>query len=172
MAGRNNDIVQYLWGARDAVAETRRRHLRVQELEARCTTITAKMNGMPGGGGDRHSLEQAYLALAEERVAELEAIKEETRKHHDIERLINSLPTLEHRAVLRHRYLRGLDWDAVQREMARDRIVYCDRQIFRLHGEALNEVRRILKEGGANSGVPTETSSEVLHRPTDRAGEA
>lgn len=169
MSGRNNAVSQYLWGAREAKAEVRRRHLRVLELEARCTTMTAKMNGMPGGGGDRHSLEQAYLALSTERDAELEAIKAENRKYHEIENLIGGLSCHEHRVVLRHRYLRGLSWDGVQREMARDKMNYASSSVFRIHGEALNEVRRVLQEGGVAFEVPAETASELLHRPADQA---
>lgn len=163
MAGKNNAVAQYLWGAREAKAEVRRRRLRVHELEARCTSITAKMNGMPGGGGDRHSLEQAYIALAAERDAELAAILEEQRKYHEIEDLINGLSCSEYRAVLRHRYLRGLNWVKVQQEMYRDGFYYADSSVFRLHGEALNEMRRVLREGGVAFEVPTETAPELLH---------
>lgn len=163
MARRNNSVILYLWGAREAKAEVRRRHLRVQELEARCTSITAKMNGMPGGGGDRHSLEQAYLALSAERDAELEAIREENRKYHEIEERIGGLSCPEYRAVLRHRYLRGLRWAVVQREMARDKFFFCDRELYRIHGEALDEMRRVLQEGGVELEVPAEATPELLH---------
>lgn len=169
MARKNNAVSQYLWGAREAKAEARRRHLRVQELEARCTAITAKMNGMPGGGGDRHSLEQAYIALAAERDAELAAIREENRKYHEIENLIGGLSCGEYRAVLRHRYLRGLSWVKIQHELERDGYYYCDREIYRKHGEALREMRRLMREGGVAFEVPAETAPELLHRPADQA---
>ena len=171
MTTLNYEAEQYLLRAKEARAESRRRHLRVQELDARCKSITAKMNGMPGGGGDRHSLEQAYIALAEERDAELEAIKEENRKYHEVEDLINEVSEPERRAVLRHRYLRGLRWSRVEYEMMRDGWYYCDRQLFRLRDAALDEVAEILqRKGELPSAVHTEAASEVLHRPADEAG--
>ena len=164
-------VASYLWGAREALAETRRRHLRVQELEARCTAITAKMNGMPGGGGDRHSLEQAYIALAAERELELAAIREEHRKYHEIEACIAELSKREHRTVLRLRYLRGLDWGPIQREMARDGLYYSDRHVYRFHEDGLRELLQTVWKGVLPDAVPTEAAPELLHRPADQAGE-
>ena len=171
MTTLNYEAEQYLLQAKEARAESRRRHLRVQELDARCKSITAKMNGMPGGGGDRHSLEQAYIALAEERSAELESIKEENRKYHEVEDLINEVSKPERRAVLRLRYLRGLGWVRIETEMMRDGWYYCDRHLFRLRDAALDEVAEILqRKGEMPSAVHAEAASEVLHRPADEAG--
>lgn len=160
---------QFLWSAREAKAEVRRRHLRVQELEARCSSITAKMSGMPGGGGDRHSLEQAYILLAEEREAELAAIREEMRRYHEVEDVISSLQKPEHRAVLRLRYLRGLKWDSVQREMERDHLFFCDRHAYRLRDDALEAVERVLREGVIAHALHPEAAPEVLYRAPDQA---
>ena len=163
---------QFLWSAQEARAETRRRHLRVQELEARCASITAKMNGMPGGGGDRHSLEQAYIALAEERDIELQAIRDEQRKYHEVEDAIAQLSSPEQRAVLRHRYLRGISWNSIPREMARDNYHYSDRHIYRFHEDALYEIYAMLSKGVMANEIPAEAAPELLHRPADEAGEA
>ena len=171
MTTLNYEAEQYLLQAKEARAESRRRHLRVQELDARCKSITAKMNGMPGGGGDRHSLEQAYIALAEERTAELEAIKEENRKYHEVEDLINEVSKPERRAVLRLRYLRGLGWVRIETEMMRDGWYYCDRHLFRLRDAALEEVAELLRgKGVLPNDVPAKTAPELLHRPADEAG--
>lgn len=160
---------EFLWSAREAKAEVRRRHLRVQELEARCSSITAKMSGMPGGGGDRHSLEQVYILLSEERTRELDAIREEQAKYHEVEDLINSLPEQQHRVVLRLRYLRGLKWNRVQREMERENWYFCDRQLYRINDDALVAVERALREGVTRRALYTEAASEFLHRAPDQA---
>lgn len=130
---KNTQVAQYLWSAREAKAEIHRRHLRVRELEARCNAVTA-------GRREDSTLEQTRLVLAAEREGELEAIREENRRYHEIEDAIGRLSRGEYRVVLRLRYLRGLRWRNVQQQMERAGYYYSDREIYRLHGEALEEM--------------------------------
>ena len=52
----------------------------------------------------------------------------------------------EHREVLHLRYCERLRRPEVLKRMIDDRYCYSDRQIFRIHGRALNEAREIWKE--------------------------
>lgn len=164
MARRNNPIIQLLDSAQEAKREARRHHLRAQELSARCAVLSAKSSGLPRGGGK--GLEMTWAALCDERDLELRAIEVENAKYHQVERLIDTLPGRTHREVLRYRYLRGMGWARVQREMSRDGLCYSDRQLFRLHGEALEELRRTLKEV-MPGGVSAPETPELLHPPAD-----
>lgn len=125
-----DEVSRYLWSAREAKAEVHRRHLRVRELEARCAVLT----------GQGQAPEQARRDLMAERERELEAIREENRKYREVEEAIGRLSRSECRVALRLRYLRGLRWRTVQQEMERAGYYYSDREIFRLHGEALEEM--------------------------------
>jgi hypothetical protein len=134
----------FLDSAVEARLEYKRLHRRIEELESRAKKVTAQMTGMPGGGGA--GMEQLWAILADEREKEKEAVETEMRVYHEVETFIDSLPVPVHRVVCRLHYLDGLNWVQVQMRMNRDGFCYSERQITRIHGEALKSARRLWRE--------------------------
>ena len=157
-------VREFLESAKEAKLEIARHRERVEELESRCTRMTANMSATPGGGNS--DAQQLWVALAEERDKELAAEKRELEKYHAVESFINRVPGEMQRTILRMRYLRLLRWVPIQMELYKKGIVYCEREIFRIHGEALESVRELWRKehgGGDAYEVPAESTSEVLH---------
>lgn len=143
-----DSVRKFLASAMEAKLEIARHKMRAEELESRCTKVTASMSGMPGGGGaDAQAL---WAALADERAKEREAELRETEAYHRVEEFIDKLPNSDHRAILRLRYLSGMGWVNVQMKLYDAGIFYSERHIFRLHGEALESARELWRhmEGG------------------------
>lgn len=141
----------FLESATEAKLEARRRSRRVAQLESQCTRTTQRMSGMPSGGSG--GAEAMWIALAEERAQEYEAIQKELARHHEVEAFIGRLECLEQKAVLRLRYLEGFNWVKVQQQLYRDGIFYSERQIYRIHGQALQAARELWdaeQRGGAD----------------------
>lgn len=131
----------FLESAMEAKLEARRRSRRVARLESQCTRMTQRMSGMPFGGGA--GAESTWIALAEERALECEAVKNELAKHHEVECFIGRLESVEHKTVLRLRYLEGFNWVKVQQQLYKDGISYSERHIYRIHGQALQAAREL-----------------------------
>jgi len=119
----------------EAMRMTRRR----RQLLDQATQITSRISPVPGGGsGDKEKL---LAALAD---AEGEAYRKETEaleRYAEIEQFIDAIPTPESRTILRLRYLDRLRWADVRRAMTKSNLYYEERQIYRLHGQALREAR-------------------------------
>lgn len=78
----------------------------------------------------------------------------ELDQYHAVERFIARLGDPVCRTVLRLRYLEGLSWTQLQKRLYQDGLYYSERQIFRLHGAALQEARELWpKEPAAAEGV-------------------
>ena len=92
--------------------------------------------------------EALWTALSDERDRELAAAGEELERYRQVEELIAALDKPPHRVVLRMRYLRYLTWRQVREQMEREGFRYEERQIFRIHTEALKEARRCWHEKG------------------------
>lgn len=146
-------VRRFLTSAVEAKLEIARHKMRAEELESRCTKVTASMSGMPGGGGaDAQAL---WAALADERTKEHEAELRETEAYHRVESFIDKLPSSTHRTILRLRYLNDMDWVKVQMQLYDAGIFYSERHIYRLHGEALESARELWRhmEGGDVNGT-------------------
>lgn len=144
-------VREFLNSATEAKLEIMRHRMRAEELECRCTKVTASMSGMPGGGNS--DAQQLWATLADERTKEREAEKRETETYRQVEEFINKLPNSDHRAVLRLRYLNGMGWVNVQMKLYEAGIFYSERHIYRLHGDALEAARELwtLSEGEADA---------------------
>ena len=80
-------------------------------------------------------------------------------KIEEVLNLINAVPIEACRIILMLRYCERLPWGpgkygekCVQNRMFEHRLYYSERHMYRLHKQALEEVRRIFKETQKNEG--------------------
>lgn len=123
---------------------------KIQVLEARCNALTASL-GTVKGSHDR-GLEGVWSKLAEEKERlgrQLETLFAMEKK---IEALIDRIPGDRHRMVLRYRYLDGLAFQEIRRQMEQDlgRSV-SNTQIYRLHRQAMDTAEKLWEEA---AGIP------------------
>ena len=127
--------------------ELRKEHGRlerkIRELESQSQNVTAKYGAMPGGGGGNGN--SVWDALVEARKRAGAKLAETLYREADIEQFINSLPEPAHRMLLKYRYLELMNWEPIAKKMN-----YSDRQVRRIHGEALQAARKLWKEQGRN----------------------
>ena len=117
---------------------------RIKALETQCMSITATLSAVPGGGNA--DAERLWAALADESAKLYPKLREIQQCEREVEQFISKLPDSAHRIVLKLRYLDGLSWEHVIGQMTRGGLYYSDRQIYRIHGEALEVARRLWNE--------------------------
>ncbi len=125
-------------GVQEARRELERQRERVEELRGRCARMTARLDGMPRGGGQGPERLWAILADESELADRLEA--DALRRRREAERAIGRVKDPAGQAVLRLRYLEGLSWPVIQRELERRGLGRSIRGVYRLHSRALEEV--------------------------------
>ena len=95
-----------------------------------------QLDGMPRGSGSSDvsatvaKIDAIRKKAEDARMKALEALDE-------IQDAIETVPDAEERAVLRLRYIYGLKWEAVAKEMC-----VSEAHIYRIHGKALMHVKR------------------------------
>lgn len=137
----DDPVREFLDSARFARAEFNRLSQRVKQLEAQCTSITAALSATPGGGGN--DAERMWAALADESARLYPQLREAQEREHEVENFINKLEDPAHRLILKLRYLDTLSWPNVNRQLSCGGVFYSDRQIYRLHGDALAAARAL-----------------------------
>jgi hypothetical protein len=124
--------------------EIRRLRRKIEQLEARATSITASLTGMPrGGGADRDAVLVALADVTGEYYKKLNAAEQGEL---DVISFIDSLPTSEHRLILKLRYVDRKRWPKVLAALKDGGYDLSERQMYRLHGAALNEARHKFNE--------------------------
>ena len=137
---------EFLNSARAAHFDAARYSRRMKELDARCEQITAKMSGMPGGGGsDKHG-DELWAALADLRDMWLAKYTEAVKNEKLVEEFIEQIENFEQRAVLKLRYVDRLRWPVVLQDLERFDIYCSDREMFRTHNEALTSAKELWKK--------------------------
>lgn len=134
--GGNEDVKRFLCSALEAGRTLERQHERVEDLECRCERLTAPISETPRGGGGQGP-ERLWAALSDERAEELRLGRQAKARRAAVEGVIRALPDPEQRSVLRLRYLKGLTWPEVRRELARSGGAKSERGVYRLHSRAL-----------------------------------
>ena len=152
MDNRFDPVREFLESVRDARFALRRSELKLEELAAQSTSMTARITGALGGGGDVHK-DSALIALAMARES-LEQTKAEAEAQVlKVEEFISKLPDVRHRAVLTFYYVHLFKWPRVVEEMEKCGMYYSDRHIFRLHGDALQAARTLWADTYPGEGV-------------------
>lgn len=141
---RNDPVRAYLNSVREARMDAKRLQSKLAQLEARATSITSQLSGMPrGGGADRDAVlasladvsRDYYTMLAHAEETELEVLK-----------FIDSLSKTNYRMILKLRYIECKRWPRVLADLKSAGLDIEERHLFRLHGEALKEAREKFKE--------------------------
>lgn len=135
----HDETVAFLRSLRIAQIERRQKEQRLDRLMAEAERVTSKLS-FTGGGGDKRG--DALLAEIADRSREVEeAIRACLERESLVEVFISSLGDARHRAVLYQRYVLGASWDAVRDELAEIGLQYEMRNVYRLHGAALQAAR-------------------------------
>jgi DNA-directed RNA polymerase specialized sigma24 family protein len=150
-------VKEFLYSAIEARIDVKRHKRRVQELDAQCARLTANMSGMPRGGGDDHSHEAMWNALADAREQELLAMKRAEEQKQTVDLFITHIPKSQHRSVLKLRYVEGMSWTRMQFALCDEGVYYSDRHIRRIHDKALDVARELWAAGGPWEEALTES---------------
>ena len=140
---REDPVRAFLDSVREARFNEARCRRKLQEMDAQCRSMTAQMTGMPGGGSADPHKDGAWAALADQAALLQELYDQAVRRETDVERFISKLEKDTHRILLRLKYVDLLTWTCVQERMRENGIYYSERQIYRIHGEALQEARKL-----------------------------
>lgn len=141
---RTDPVRAFLGSVLESRMEIRRVKRKLDAIESRATNITSQLTGMPrGGGAGRDAIlasladisRDYYLRLAKAEAQELEVL-----------RFIDSLPTPDSRTILKLKYVDCKRWSKVLAALQANGREINERQLFYLHGKALNEAREKYKE--------------------------
>lgn len=146
-----SEVRSFLRSVRSARLERRQAERSLELLRTEAERITASFSLAGGGGGDAHR--DALLIELADRGKELEGvIRRQWAREREVEGFINQLPDERHRAVLRLRYVECLSWPKVLAGMQAVGLWYEERQMFRLHGAALREARKLWERKAEDNG--------------------
>lgn len=138
------NVREFLESAQFCDSEVQRCKQKADELEAKCSRLTAQINAMPGGGGpDQNDLLAAY---ADARTKELEAAKEAEEQRERVKALIARIDKPLYREILTLRYLSYHSWNDVRKRLRKAGYYYSERNLFYLHRQALQVVGRLLEK--------------------------
>ena len=130
---------EFLDSAKWARLKVTRLSRKVAELTTQVEHMTANYSGMPkGSGGDATA---AWTTLAQLRSDYEAELVEAERAEKEVLDFVNTMDRPIHREILALRYCENLSWPRVVEAMQAAGYYYSDRQIFRIHGDALNEAR-------------------------------
>ena len=139
-------VKDFLYSVRESRFNVCRCQRRLAQMEAQSQSVTTRMDASPGGGGGDPHRDSVLAALSDQRDLLRGMYAEAIRKESDVERFISGLSDSAHRVLLRLRYVDGLTWPQVQGEMEQSGIYYSERQIYRIHGDALQAARQLWTE--------------------------
>ncbi len=139
---------QFLRDFRRLLKEVELKNESSRRLYALAENVTHALTGMPGGTANphkaQHCLEEA-MAMKEEAQQQMTAL---LKAYRHIEAVIAAMPKSAHRELLERHYIQGQNWQAVAQRMH-----YTDRQIYRLHNEALRLFEQLSEKVSAKDGT-------------------
>lgn len=142
-SNRPKDVKYFLESAGEALAECKRIQRRVERLSLRCEKLV-QQEGLVQPG---EKLQELWELLEEERVREIEAVRNEMALYREVEEFINALPDPTSRTILRRRYLDGeTTWVRICFRLERDGVYYSERQVYRLYTAAVKAAQSIWDE--------------------------
>lgn len=138
------NLMDFLNSPKRLRAEVKRLKQFSQGLWELATGMTPGYSGMPGGGG-QEGPKSSWTALADSRQALDEKVDELLEKVDKVQRFIERIENPEQRIVLLYRYVNGLSWPEVEKNMTGE-YSYSIRQIFNIHGRGLESARKLWEE--------------------------
>ena len=132
-------VRDYLNSVLEYRMEAKRLKRKLAQLEAQATNITSQLTGMPHGGiADRGAVLASLADAAKDYQWRIDRAE---RKELEVLDFIDSLPTAESRTILKLRYLDCKRWPKVLAALNAGGMAMSERQMYRLHGRALQEAR-------------------------------
>ena len=116
--------------------------MQLEELKTAAAKCTPVMHLTPTGGGERRTLEDNVIRIVEAK-RKLQRIVDDydaTKAH--VQNLIFALDDSVQQSLLQKRYINGLTWPELEREMH-----YSDTYLRRLNKKALAQIDTFLKNG-------------------------
>lgn len=142
--GRNEGLKKWLCRClttKSEIDELLEEMQRIHALRTRITTVLREVTSSGGSTGDRRTDATVSLIDLEERlkgrITALSAIYDETSA------VIDKLPSHKQRWLMRLRYLAGMSFDQIAKKYNKD-----IRSLFRLHGRALENIRKMNETEG------------------------
>ena len=138
MTERHDACREYLDSYRELLMESERLSSGARSLWEAATGVTSHLTGMPVS----HDAERdVKTLLAEASEAAERHLAEALRKRAEIETFIGTIPGGMNRMILSYRYINLMTWPQVMAAMENAGIPYSERNIFNLHGRALEAAR-------------------------------
>ena len=128
---------------RDKARNAEFARMQLEELKTAAAKCTPVMHLAPsGGGGEKRTLEDSVIRIeeAERRLQSIVDDYEATKAH--IQNLICALDDAVQQSLLQQRYINGLTWPELEKEMH-----YSDTYLRRLNKTALTQIDSNLKRG-------------------------
>ena len=141
----SDELRAFLGSVQDARFQYNRAVTREQELRERCEHITTSWSEAPGGGGDVHK-DGPLVALAQAHSVLKPLYKTWEKAEEEVDRFLDGIRDTRYKAILKYRYVDLYTWPRVIKELEKSGIYYEERQVYRLHGKALNEARELWKK--------------------------
>lgn len=133
-------MLTFLESARETALESLRHQRRLDELKKRLDSLKSHRS---------ITARRLKSILEGEYKRELELIDRELDSYRRVERFIESLHDPIHRMILRRRYLEiGCSWSELRSRLAMDGLSYSQRQLSRMHTEALKAAWLLWQEEG------------------------
>lgn len=126
---------EYLWGYRRHGKKISRISSEIEEIRSMLLYPSVHNNGMPHVLNQRDLSDYAAKLTEKEESLCLEGV-EQIKAHKDIDHRINQLENEDERDVLFYRYIKDKRWWEIAELMG-----YSERQVHRLHGNALAHLK-------------------------------
>lgn len=120
---------------REAEAESSRLEQEITKWYSKAEKMTTAVRLIPSGGAAGRSLENSIEAIDALAGRLGDKRRETVRLRREIEDVIAAVPDGRLRMLLRYRYIDGMTWTHIERQMGYERT-----QIWRLHGRALESI--------------------------------
>lgn len=120
---------------REAEAESSRLEQEITKWYSKAEKMTTAVKLIPSGGAAGRSLENSIEAIDALAGRLGDKRRETVRLRREIEDVIAAVPDGRLRMLLRYRYIDGMTWTHIERQMGYERT-----QIWRLHGRALESI--------------------------------
>ena len=134
-------VRKFLSSAWEARVEYNRLTEKIRTMEAQAMNTTATLSAAPGGGGISDT-QRLWAALADETAKLKDKLSAALEREHEVEAFVERIDDPMYRMILKLRYVDCLSWPRVMELLSRGGIYYSQRNITRLHGEALEQARR------------------------------
>lgn len=131
------DFLRSVWYAR---VEINRLSLSIKEMEAQAMKVTASLGGTRGGNADAQKLWSRLADDTSKLYARQHSYFDQLAR---VESFIELVPDARQREILKARYVNCLEWRDVRELLCRGGLSYDERQIYRIHGDALETARKL-----------------------------